>query len=96
VCFFCVGVIESRQHGTAVSWRRTQCHECVQDGGVVWRRAGVDGRPGKINALITLEDGFTEDDGGDSAAYTLVCVEVLLDWLCFSPANGLLGQTLSF
>jgi hypothetical protein len=28
----------------------------VQDGGVVWRRGDVDGRPVKVNALIFLGD----------------------------------------
>jgi hypothetical protein len=29
--------------------------------------------------LISLRDGFTEDGGGDSTAYAMVCAEGLLD-----------------
>ena len=35
----------------------------VHDGGAVWRHGDIDGRPGKVNALISLGDGF-EIDGG--------------------------------
>lgn len=61
----CVGVVESPWHGAAVSRRRMQCDGRAQDGGVVWRRGGIDGRPGKVNAMIFLEDGV-EEDGGSS------------------------------
>jgi hypothetical protein len=65
VCFCCVGIVESRQHGAVVSRRRTQCDGRAQDGGVVWRRGGIDGRPVKVNAMIPLGDGFEEDGGSD-------------------------------
>jgi hypothetical protein len=61
----CVGVVEFLWHGPAVSRRRTQCDGCAEDGGVVWRRGGIDGRPGKVNAMIPLGDGFEEDDSSD-------------------------------
>jgi hypothetical protein len=32
---------------------------------VVWRRDDIDGRPGKVNAMIPLGDGFEEDGGSD-------------------------------
>ena len=35
----------------------------VQDGGDVWRHGGVDGRPRKIIAFISPEDGLEEDGG---------------------------------
>jgi hypothetical protein len=37
----------------------------AQGGGHVWRRGGVDNRPGKVNALFSPEDGLAEDGGGD-------------------------------
>jgi hypothetical protein len=55
----------------------------VQDGGVVWRRGGVDGRPGKVNALISLGDGFAEDGSGDSTAYAMVCAARLIVFLTY-------------
>ena len=35
----------------------------MQDGGAVWRHGDIDGRPGTVNALISLGDGF-EIEGG--------------------------------
>ena len=69
----CVGVIESPRHGAMVSRRRTQCDGRAHDGGVVWRRGSIDGRPGKVNAMIPLEDGV-EEDGGSNFYY--VCIGV--------------------
>jgi hypothetical protein len=46
---------------------------------VVWRRADVDDMPGKVNALISLGDGFTEDGGSYSMVYAMVCAEGVLD-----------------
>ncbi|KAK1678549.1 hypothetical protein QYE76_039397 [Lolium multiflorum] len=37
----------------------------VEDGGVVWRRGGIDGRPGMVNAMISFEDGVEEDGGSN-------------------------------
>jgi hypothetical protein len=45
----------------------------AQDGGVVWRRGGIDGRPGKVNVMISLEDGVEEDGGSN---FYGVCVGV--------------------
>jgi hypothetical protein len=39
--------------------------ERAQDGGAVRRHGGVDGRSGKVNAVIPLGDGFEEDGGSD-------------------------------
>jgi hypothetical protein len=58
----------------------------VQDGGVVWRHGGVDGRPGKVNALISLGDGFAEDGGGDSTAYAMVCATRRIVFLTYQWA----------
>jgi hypothetical protein len=56
----------SWRHGAAGSRRRTWDDERTQGGGPVWRRGGgVDGMPGKVNALILNEDGSEEDGGGD-------------------------------
>jgi hypothetical protein len=63
VCICCIGVVESRRHGATVSWRWTQCDGHAQDGAIIWRRGGVDGRHGKVNVVIPLDDGFEEDDG---------------------------------
>ncbi|KAK1681269.1 hypothetical protein QYE76_042117 [Lolium multiflorum] len=43
----------------------------MQDGGAVWRHGDIDGRSGKVNALIPLEDGCEEDGGID---FRGVCV----------------------
>ncbi|KAK1611457.1 hypothetical protein QYE76_035130 [Lolium multiflorum] len=56
----------STRHGAVVS--RDGCMQCdgiAQDGGVVWRRGGIDGRPGMVNAMISLEDGVEEDGGSN-------------------------------
>jgi hypothetical protein len=37
----------------------------AQDSGAVWHHGGIDGRPGKVNALISLGDGFKEDGRSD-------------------------------
>jgi hypothetical protein len=40
-----------------------QCDGLTKDGGVIWRRCSIDGRPGKVNAVIPLGNGFEEDIG---------------------------------
>jgi hypothetical protein len=50
-----------------------QCDGLAQDGGVVWRRGGIDGRPDMVNAMISLEDGVEEDGGSN---FYGVCVGV--------------------
>lgn len=37
----------------------------AQGRGAVCRHGSVDGKPGKVNALIPLGDGFAEDGGSD-------------------------------
>jgi hypothetical protein len=37
----------------------------VQGGGPVWRHGGVDGKPRKVIALVSPEDGYAEDSGGE-------------------------------
>jgi hypothetical protein len=61
----CVGVVDSPRLGAVVSRRRTQCDGRAQDGGVIWRRGGIDGIPSK-DAMIPLEDGVEEDGGSNS------------------------------
>jgi hypothetical protein len=34
-------------------------------GGTIWCHGGIDGRPGKVNALMITKDGSKEDGGGD-------------------------------
>jgi hypothetical protein len=45
----------------------------VQDGGAFWRHGDIDGRSGKVNVVIPLEDGCEEDGGSD---FCDVCVGV--------------------
>jgi hypothetical protein len=42
-----------------------QCDGLAQDGGVVWRRGGIDGRPGMVDTMISLKDGVEEDGGSN-------------------------------
>ena len=67
-----------RRRRVAAAWcsgvsGRMQCDGLAQDGGVVWRRGGIDGRPGMVNAMISLEDGVEEDGGSNFCG---VCVGV--------------------
>ena len=63
VFIYHVDVDDSRWRGAAGYRRRARTAGRVQDGGAVWRHGDIDGRSGKVNALISLGDGF-EDDGG--------------------------------
>ena len=51
----------SRRRGAAESSRWTRDHGRAHIGCVVWRRGDVGGRPGKVIALIFLENGLAED-----------------------------------
>ena len=42
----------SRRHGAAEVRQRVRVDGYMQDGGVVWRRGGVDDRPGKDDASV--------------------------------------------
>jgi hypothetical protein len=42
----------------------------AQDGGFVWCRGGADSMPVKVGALITPEDVFAEDGGGNRVCWT--------------------------
>ena len=55
----------SRRCGAAEygCWMRDD--EYAQDSGAVRRHRGVDDRSGKVNAVISLEDGCEEDGGSD-------------------------------
>ena len=63
VFFYHVVVDDSQRRGAAGCRRRARIAGRVQDGGAVWRHGDIDGRPGTVNALISLGDGF-EIDGG--------------------------------
>jgi hypothetical protein len=39
-----------------------------EGGGAVWHRGDVDGRPDKVTASITQEDGSVEDGGSGASA----------------------------
>ena len=58
----------SRRRGVAGS----PCWMCgdgsAQIGCVVWHRGNVDGRPNKVIAFISLEDGYAEDGSSDFSA----------------------------
>ena len=63
VFIYHVVVDDSQRRGAAGYRRRARTAGRVQDGGAVWRHGDIDGRPGTVNALISLGDGF-EIDGG--------------------------------
>lgn len=42
----------ARRHGAAVVRRQARVGGHVQDGGAVWHRGGVDGRPRKDDAFV--------------------------------------------
>ena len=42
----------SRRHGAAEVRQRVRVDGYMQDGGVVWRRGGVDDRPGKVDVSV--------------------------------------------
>lgn len=44
---------------TARAWGR------APGGGATWRHGGVNGRPHKVITLISPEDGYAEDGGGE-------------------------------
>ena len=58
VFIYHVDVDDSRRRGAAGYRRRARTAGRVQDGGAVWRHGDIDGRPGTVNALISLGDGF--------------------------------------
>ena len=68
----------------------------MQDGRSVLCHGDIDGRPGKVNAMIPLEDGSRKTAVATSVACALACAESLLDWMCFSPAIGRLGKAFGF
>ena len=78
---YCVNNGESRRRGAAGSRWRTCADGFAQGGGAVWRRGYVDGRPDKVIALISPEDGYAEDGGSNFSACAVVCVECWLDRL---------------
>ena len=96
VLIYHVYVDESRRHGAAGYRGRTRDHGHVQDGGAVWRHGGIDGRPGKVNAMIPLEDGSRNTAVVTSVACALTCAKSLLDWMCFSLAIGRLWKAFGF
>ena len=53
----------SQRRGASESSIWKEDHGRAQIGCVVWSHGSVDGRPNKAIALISPEDGFTEDDG---------------------------------
>ena len=63
VFIYHVVVDDSQRRGAAGYRRRARTAGRVQDGGAVWCYGDIDGRPGTVNALISLGDGF-EIDGG--------------------------------
>ena len=65
VFIYHVDVDDSRRRGAAGYRRRARTAGRVQDGGAVWRHGDIDGRSGKVNAVIPLEDGCEEDGGSD-------------------------------
>jgi hypothetical protein len=71
VFIYHVVVDDSQQRGTAEYRRRARIAGRGQDGGAVWCFGDIDGRPGTVNTLISLGDGF-EIDGGCG---TLRCVQ---------------------
>jgi hypothetical protein len=73
VFIYHVDVDDSRRRGAAGYRRRARTAGRVQDGGAVWRHGDIDGRSGKVNAVIPLEDGCEEDGGSDFCG---VCVGV--------------------
>ena len=68
VYFFIVDNTDSRRHGTVESRCRMYVVGLAQGGGAVWHRGDVDGRPGKVIASITQEDGSVEDGGSRASA----------------------------
>jgi hypothetical protein len=50
-----------------------QCDGRAHDGGVVWGRGDIDGRPGMVNAMISFDDEVEEDGGSN---FYGVCVGV--------------------
>jgi hypothetical protein len=63
VFIYHVVVDESQWCGAAGYRRRARIVGRGQDGGAVWCYGDIDSRPGTVNALILLGDGF-EIDGG--------------------------------
>jgi hypothetical protein len=63
VFIYHVVVDDSQQRGAAEYRRRARIAGRGQDGGAVWCFGDIDGRPGTVNTLISLGDGF-EIDGG--------------------------------
>ena len=43
----------SRRHGAAKFRRRVRAYGYVQDGGAVWRRGGINGKPDKVDVSVT-------------------------------------------
>jgi hypothetical protein len=69
-CFYRVGDGGSRRRGVTWSWRPEHDDGCVQGGGATWRRVGIDRRPDKVYADISvLKMGLWEME----AATFVVC-----------------------
>ena len=87
---------KSWRRGATRYRRRARDDGRAQDGGAIWHLGDIDGRPGKVNVMIPLEDGLRKTAVATSVACALACAERLLDWMCFSPAIGRLGKAFGF
>ena len=68
----------------------------AQIGCAVWRRGDVDGRPDKVIALISPEDGYAEDGGGDSQRVQWCASSVGWTGWCSLFADGRLDEATGF
>ena len=91
-----VGVDDSRRCGAAGYQRRARFAGRVQDGGAVWCLGDIDGRHGKVNAMIPLGDGSRKTAVAISAVCAMACIESLLGFLdvCVGVLFGHFGHVL--
>ena len=94
---FCIDDDETWRHGAAGSQQRMRDNGCAQGGGVVWHHGDVDGRPGKVNTLITV---LKIDQRKTVVAASIACASSVR-WesaglVCSWSAIGRLGWDLQF
>ena len=74
-CFiYCIDDGGSRRRGAAGYRCWMYVVGLAQGGSAVWHRGDVDGRPGKVFASITQEDGSVEDGGSGASACVALCL----------------------
>ena len=64
----------------------------AQGGYTVWRRGGVDGRPGKVLRFVLYAEDWLEEDGGGGGGIRRRAYKVLSLELAVEPTMNVDGE----